>query len=81
MARFEVQRGVPFDHPERWEPLREAEASGDQAAPDAIDAVSEETGWYRARIADEDQAWVYCEVTLNPQTGAKQIRCPEAPPF
>jgi hypothetical protein len=80
MARFEIERGEPLDHPERWEPAGEAEASGDRAAMDAIDAVAEEARWYRTRIADEpDYPWTYCGVTMT--AGEKLIRCPETVAF
>jgi hypothetical protein len=74
-ARFEIERGVPSDHPKSWVHAGEVKAIGDRAEIDAIDAIADRTGWYRTRIVGErDDQWRYCQVAL-PQSGEKQIRC------
>jgi hypothetical protein len=76
-----VQRGEPFTHPERWEDLGEADATGDEATADAVDQLSEDTGWYRAKIKDEPNfGWNYCHVSLHRDTGEKLIR-QDTPPL
>ena len=75
---------MPLDHPQLWEPVGETDASGDHGARDAIGEVARdrETGWYRARLAaDPEYPWTYCHVSLNPETGATQLDCPDVVPF
>jgi hypothetical protein len=42
-----------------------AEASGDQAAMDAVNAVSGETGWYGARVVGDPSYPCYCKSPLK----------------
>jgi hypothetical protein len=63
---------------------REAEASGEHAARDAIYEVAHdgEAGWYRARLAGDPEApWTYCDVRLHPDTGETLLRCLDELPF
>ncbi len=88
VALFEIERGTPCDHPELWEPVGQADATGAHAAKDAIREVSGETGWYRTRLVgdprladDPEYLWTYCQVSLNSETGERQIDCPETVSF
>ena len=76
---FEVDRGEPDARPETWHPVGPTNANTGQ---DAISAVATRSGWYRARPEDNpDTAWTYCQVTVNLDSGEKQIDCPEDVPF
>lgn len=54
--RFRVQQLVGTPDADQWEDRGWPEASGENAARDAIAEVGEETGTYRVRPADDDLA-------------------------
>jgi hypothetical protein len=47
MARFAIERGEPLDIPERWDPVGEVDASGEEAVRDAISQVAKQAGFRR----------------------------------
>lgn len=72
MSTFEVEYREGLSE---WEPAGEAEATGKQAAYDAIGQLMKLEGSYRARLKDgNDYPWSEAEVTMDGATGRAIIR-------